>query len=221
MPPASLTWETQIWKASRSEVPSNATGPVSGDHIPRTISVSVTPGSAATAGEAQTRPIRSRSVPRIRSSMVGLLPELQQLDFSPNLLCHLDHVTELGPFLLDGEGVALIDAGEPALRAEGQLLHRHVSSGLVDPALQHVSGLELGPLGRDQSQDDDLVLAPQVAEWREVPRPLVVVLQEVAVDLHLTEQGLGDVLVPAGRDPGAAHVSPTHVDADDLAPGTI
>ncbi len=55
---------------------------------------------------------------------------------------------------------------------------------------------------------------------REVARALVVVLEEVGVDVELVEQHLGDGLVPALREPGAAVVAAAEVDRDREVVGT-
>src|SRR4051794_17699801 len=74
----------------------------------------------------------------------------------PDFRGRLHHEPQLGQLVLDREVVALLGAGEPALRGETQLIDVDEPRGLLDPALEHVLVLELGPLGRDQAEDDDL-----------------------------------------------------------------
>ena len=77
---------------------------------------------------------------------------------TPRPACETSITIDLAPLLLFGEQIAFETRGEPALRAERELLERHVLRGRVDPAAQLVDRFELPGLGRDQAQDDDLPL---------------------------------------------------------------
>ena len=80
--------------------------------------------------------------------------------------------------------------------------------------------LELAELGRHQAEDDGLALG-QEAQRLEVARARVVVLEEVAVDVHLREQRLGDRLVAALRRPGALEVAAAQVHGERHALGLL
>src|SRR6185312_8453078 len=77
---------------------------------------------------------------------------------SPDLSGGLDDQVELGDLLVARQCVALDGRGEPTLPRQAQLLDRDVLGGLVDAPLEQVLALELGPLGRDQPQNHELVL---------------------------------------------------------------
>src|SRR6185503_8566979 len=53
---------------------------------------------------------------------------------APDLARGLDAEAELGLFLLDGEVVAVVSAGEAALRADAEVFHRHEPGGGFDPS---------------------------------------------------------------------------------------
>ena len=111
-------------------------------------------------------------------------------------------------------------AGETALRRKGELLERHEFCGLVDAALDVVLLLELAELGRHQAEHDDLAFR-HMAQWREITRALVVVLEKIAVDGEILEQRLGHRLVAAFRHPRALEVAATEVRADRHAFGAV
>ena len=126
----------------------------------------------------------------------------------------VDDEAELGPLLVGGERVALDRAGEAALRAQAQLIHRHVAGRLLDPVPRaRRSGSSVGPLGGDETEHDGRVLA-DVAQRGEVAGALVVVLEEEGVDVELVEQHLGHRFVAAFGEPRAAVVAAAQVDAD-------
>src|SRR6266404_1834284 len=72
---------------------------------------------------------------------------------SPYFARGLHDETELGDLLVPGQRVAVDSRREAALRAEAELLQRHVSRHLVDPALQLVLALERGAFAGDEAQD--------------------------------------------------------------------
>ena len=96
----------------------------------------------------------------------------------------VDDEFELAPLILRGHRVTLLDAREPALRAELETLHRHVAARLLD-AVQHVlAALHVGGLRADQAQHDVLV-GGDVSQRLEAAGALAVVFHEVAVHLSL------------------------------------
>ena len=155
---------------------------------------------------------RRRQVPvsRWRSTEDDLRPRRRERHVQTRV-GDLDAVAELGPLLVVGHHVAVDRRGEPALRAQRQLVERHVLGGLVDAGTQLVGGLEVGVLRRDQSRARGLVRRHE-PQRREAARALVVVLEEVGVDLQLVEQHLGDGVVAAGREVHAAEVAPAEMD---------
>src|SRR5258707_14535601 len=133
-----------------------------------------------------------------------------RLRVSPHLARGLDHQTELGDFARDIHGVAADAAGETALRAQCELLQRRMLRRLVDAALELVLGFELAALGGDQAEHGDLALGKE-AQWFETAGAGAVVFEEVAVDIDLVEDELGDRLVTAFRHPGAGAISATQM----------
>src|SRR6266516_1016366 len=99
---------------------------------------------------------------------------------SPHVAGHLDHALELAPLRVLSQRVAVVRAGEAALRRQAEALERHVLRGLVDPAPQDVRRLERAGLGRHQPEDD-LLVAWQQTQRLEAARALGVPLHEVAV----------------------------------------
>ena len=57
-------------------------------------------------------------------------------ELAPDLARDLDHPLELAPLLVLAQRVAVVGAGEAALRRQAQVLQRHVLGGLVDLALR-------------------------------------------------------------------------------------
>src|SRR5215469_9429444 len=79
---------------------------------------------------------------------------------SPHLAGYRGHEIELAALIINRDEVAEGARGEAALRAERQLLQRHVAGRLVDAAQQVVLVLELGHLGADQAEDDRRAVRP-------------------------------------------------------------
>src|SRR5689334_15023859 len=75
----------------------------------------------------------------------------------PHVVRHFDDALELAPLLVLGERVAMVRAGEAALRRQAQPLQRHVLRRLVDPPPQRVRRLERARLGGDEPQHHALV----------------------------------------------------------------
>src|SRR6185295_6494512 len=139
---------------------------------------------------------------------------------APDRVGDLDDEAQLRPLRLDRDRVAVHRAREAALRRDAELLDRRVRRRLVDPALEHVPRLELAELGRDEAEDDGLALGEE-PQRPDVARALVVVFEEVAVDVHLGKQRLGDRLVAALRRPCALEVAAAQVHAQRHAGGFL
>src|SRR5260370_21374023 len=82
----------------------------------------------------------------------------------PHLARHFDAAAELGPLLVLGQQVALLGAGEAALRREAELFEGCELRRLVDAALELVLALQRTGLRRHDAQHDLLVL------WQETQR---------------------------------------------------
>src|SRR5262249_10808578 len=85
-------------------------------------------------------------------------PPICPRPLSPDLARRFDDAFELA-FLIVLANQFTCDVGcEPALRADRELLEPDVFGGGVDPSLQIVDRLELGHLGTDQPEHNDLAL---------------------------------------------------------------
>lgn len=67
------------------------------------------------------------------------------------------HQTDLLPLLVFAEGIPLFSGGETALRAEADLLERHVLRGLGETRFYPLRILQLAVFGGDQPEDHLLV----------------------------------------------------------------
>lgn len=63
------------------------------------------------------------------------------------------HQTDLLPLLVFAEGIPLFSGGETALRAEADLLERHVLRGLGESRFYPLRILQLAVFGGDQPED--------------------------------------------------------------------
>src|SRR5215211_7700471 len=161
----------------------------------------------------QPPPSRRRRSPTLRQGNDGTWRRSP-----PDLSGGLDDQTEFGHLFLVAERVALNGRGEATLGRQTELLDGDVAAGLLDAALELVLVLELAALGGDQAEHDQLPLGDE-PQRLESARPLVVVLQEEAVDREAAEQRLGDEVVAALGGPGGAEVAPAHVGGDRHAVG--
>src|ERR687891_1170266 len=108
--------------------------------------ISSRPTPPASAHQSTTR---SRVSRRGASS-----PAVRRRGSAPCLGRDLDQALELAPLHVLGDLVALDGRREAALRADRELLHRHVAGCLVDPALERVLALDLRLLrGHDAEHD--------------------------------------------------------------------
>src|SRR5215472_10575946 len=138
-------------------------------------------------------------------------------DLAPDLTRDLDDALKLVDLLLDADAVALDGRGEAALRAEGELVERHVFRGLVDPTLELVGTLQHALLRGDEAEYDHLALGYE-AERGEAAGARRVVLQEVAVDLDLVEENLGHGIVATLGDPAAFEITAAEMHGDGHVP---
>lgn len=86
-------------------------------------------------------------------------------------------------------------ARETALAGNGELLQasRSVLGRILDLCHDRSLVLHCGQLGRDQAENDSLVLTEVASEGAEVlAGSLILPLEEVDVDVELAEEGLGD-----------------------------
>src|SRR5262245_42307916 len=142
---------------------------------------------------------------RARVNMTSLL--------APDLAGGLDAKPQLRALLFLGEVVAVVGAGEAALRADAEVLERHELRSLLDAPFQDVLGLELGKLGGNQAEHHLLALR-DVAQGLEAARALVVVLEEKTIYREGRKGGLCDVVVAPAREPGALEVAAAGVHRD-------
>src|SRR6186713_2484368 len=98
----------------------------------------------------------------------------------------VDDELELAPLVVGRDGVALLDAREPALRADGQALGRDDLRRLLDPAQDVVLALELGGLRAHEAQDRGRARR-EVPQRLEAAGALAVVLEEERVDGEAAE----------------------------------
>src|SRR5215469_7197832 len=83
---------------------------------------------------------------------------------APHLTRSFDDEAQFGFLLLDRQSVAFDGRGKAALRAEAELVERHVFRGLVDAALQIVLAFERRPLAGDETQYNALVASRHKAQ---------------------------------------------------------
>src|SRR6185437_5842795 len=112
---------------------------------------------------------------------------------APDLFGRFNHKFQLRHLVGNAYIVAFNRAREAALRAEGELIERTIFRRLLDPALQRVFGLERRELGGDEAEDDSLALRHET-QRREIAGALVVIFEEIAVDIDLVEEHVGDRL---------------------------
>src|SRR5690606_19831129 len=74
--------------------------------------------------------------PRQRREGEGAEPK-RPSNMPPDGARRLDHQPQLGDLVVIGDVVAADRTGKAALRADGEVLHRHEARRLVEPAAQH------------------------------------------------------------------------------------
>lgn len=84
------------------------------------------------------------------------------------------HQTDLLPLLVFAEGIPLFSGGETALRAEADLLERHVLRGLGESRF-YPADSPARRFGGDQPEDHLLMAGTNKAQRREIPGAVVVV----------------------------------------------
>ncbi len=109
--------------------------------------------------------------------------------------------------LVLGQDIALLGRGKAALRRQAELLQRRVFRGCLDPALEIVLALDLAEFRGHQPEHDLLLPLGQEAQRLEAASALGVVFEEIAVDVEVAQEMLGDELVAALGDEGRAEVA--------------
>src|SRR5215217_4172241 len=104
-------------------------------------------------------------------------------ELSPDLFRGVDAELQFRLLLLDGEIVAVVRAGEAALRRETQVLERDEFRGLLDTLLELILGFELRCF-RGNEPKHHLLALPHVAQRLEAARALVVELEEEGIDVE-------------------------------------
>src|SRR5262245_24311502 len=95
---------------------------------------------------------------------------------TPDFPRGLDDELQLLPLLVFRQQVALEGRGEAALRAEGEVLERHIAARFIDSTQKRVLRLELGHFAADQTENDTLVGGNETERF-EGSRTLGLVLQ--------------------------------------------
>src|SRR5213078_3149418 len=143
-----------------------------------------------------------------------------RLEPAPDFPRQLHAERQLRLLLIHRDLVALDGRGEAALRAQADLLERHVLGRLVETPPEVVLPLQGADLGGDEPQDHARTLGDE-AERREVARARVVELEEEAVVRQLVEDDLRNPGVAALRAPARAEVAAAEVRADGQVRGLI
>src|SRR5437867_5717219 len=115
---------------------------------------------------------------------------------APDLARHFQGQAELTALVVDRDLVAVVRAREAALRAQAEVLERHVLGGGLDAALEIVLGLERRHLGADQAEHDLLSLGHE-PERLEAARAVRIVLNEQPLPAHPPDDRLGGGIVAA------------------------
>ena len=143
----------------------------------------------------------------------SLLFRLSCCLIGPDFFCNLFNERQLAPLVLIGDKIAFLGGSEAALRAERQLLERHIFGSLTDTRDNVFLLFQSGILGGYQTQND--LLLADVAQRLETAGTVAVVLEEEAVHVAVAEQDLRYRLIAAGGRPGRAEVAATDVHGDN------
>ena len=100
------------------------------------------------------------------------------------------------------------------MRGQAELVERSESRRLLDAPLDVVLLFERAALGCHQPEHDAFFALRQEAQRLEAAGAVGVVFEEIAVEVHRTEQPLGDRLVAALRHPGRAEIAAAHMGGD-------
>ena len=122
------------------------------------------------------------------------------------------------PLLLFCELVADLAGGEAALRAQVEILERHVLGCLVDAGDDGCLILELWTLRRDEAEHD-LLARRDILETRKAAGALVVELEVVGVDVLAREERVGNRVVGAAGEVDGVVVAAADVRVDDEVVG--
>src|SRR5215470_1992647 len=139
---------------------------------------------------------------------------------SPHLVGDLDDHAKLRPLLLLGEDIAFLGRGKAALGREAQLLDIDVFGRFVDAALDRVLLLQCAALRGDEAEHHLLLPLGHEPQRPEAAGAVGVVFEEIAVDIDLAEQTLGDELIAALGDEGGAEIAAAGMHGHDHIGGT-
>ena len=106
----------------------------------------------------------------------------------PDFFCNLLDERQLAPLIRIGHKIAFLGGSEAALRAERQLLERHIFGSLADARDNVFLIFQLGILGGYQTQND--LLLADVAQRLETAGTVAVVLEEEPVHIAVREENI-------------------------------
>ena len=112
----------------------------------------------------------------------SLLFRLSCCLIGPDFFCNLLDERQLAPLVLIGDKIAFLGGSKAALRAERQLLERHIPGSLADTRDNVFLLFQPGILGGYQTQND--LLLADVAQRLETACTVAVVLEEEAVHVE-------------------------------------
>ena len=153
------------------------------------------------------------SVETIMSDSVG---HSNRQILSPNLLGDFNLQSNFRPLLLLSKVITLHSRAEATLMRQAELIKpaRAERSGFFQPLDDLFLVIKLSLLATHYAEHHNLVLR-QEAQRLEPARPGIVVLEEININIELTEERLGDRLVAALGKPLRPEVATAQVDADD------
>ena len=135
------------------------------------------------------------------------------MGLTPDGLGHFHDHAKLALLILFRDPIADDRAGKTALGAEGQPIQGEIATRLPNARCQLFLGLLAPGFGRDESQDNDLILRhfPQRLEGA---RAGIIVFEQQPLSLDSLEDALGNWLVPTRGQPPAALVTSSQVETE-------
>lgn len=106
-----------------------------------------------------------------------LLQSCRTVRLSPDCLSRLHDHAQFALLIIHRDPIADDRAGEATLWTEGQPIERHTPTRLPDARGQLLWGLPARSFGRDQPQDDDLIIR-YLSQGVEGARAIVIVLEQ-------------------------------------------
>jgi len=141
----------------------------------------------------------------------------------------LDDPIEFSPHFIFAHHFG-IETAETALRAQGQLFQRKVARGLINAPLEFIERLHIGTLGRDQTQNDGLILRHE-SQGLKTAGSFAVVFEQQSLMFETIEQPLGDGVIVtftvplrnelAGFRVDGAGIATTNMDTEGYASGSL